>query len=153
MAAGLADTLRNTIEGHVPNLQAIREDQAAGPGRPGGWSRKEELGHLIDSATINRVRVMLAANQNGFRGDDYDQEACVRLHGYQELPWLTLIEFWAASNSMLARAVGRIPDGRLAAQCIIGRHEPMSLRALIESYMAHMQHHLDHILRETGPAA
>jgi hypothetical protein len=149
----LGDALRNTIERYAPGLQAIREDQAATPGRPGGWSRKEELGHLIDSVTINRVRVVLAATRNGLRGDDYDQEDCVRLNGYQELPWGTLVEFWEASNAMLARAVSRIPDDSLAAQCTIGRHEPITLRALIESYIAHMEHHLNHILGEIGSPA
>ncbi len=127
-------------------MRAIGEERAGAPGRPGGWSRKEELGHLIDSATINRVRVMLAVAQNGVRGVDYDQEACVRLQGYQELPWGMLIEFWEASNAMLARAVSRIPDDRIEAQCTIGRYDPMTLRALIESYIEHMQHHLEHIL-------
>ncbi len=91
---------------------------------------------------------MLAATRGGFQGDDYDQEGCVALNGYEELPWRELVEFWQASNSMMALAVSRIWAERLGAPCTIGTHEPLALSALIESYIAHMQHHLDHILKD-----
>ncbi len=94
---------------------------------------------------MNRVRIAAAVTEDGFEGLSYNQDACVRLLGYQDLPWRTLVDFWRASNMMLARAVSRIPDGRLAARCVIGTHEPMTLAALIEDYVAHMRRHLDHI--------
>jgi hypothetical protein len=48
---------------------------------------------------------------------------------------------------MLGRVVKRIPDERLEASCRIGSDAPVTLRFLIEDYILHMQHHLDHILR------
>jgi hypothetical protein len=49
-------------------------------------------------------------------------------------------------NEALARTIERIPDERLSAQCTINQGAPVSLGFLIEDYVLHMQHHLDHIL-------
>src|ERR1700733_7053455 len=55
--SSLADLLRTAINDADPRLLAITESAAAeNPLTPGGWSRKQELGHLIDSAVNNRVR-------------------------------------------------------------------------------------------------
>jgi hypothetical protein len=35
---------------------------------------------------------------------------------------------------------------RLDAQCVIGANPPVTLGFVIEDYVLHMQHHLDHIL-------
>jgi hypothetical protein len=61
----LAVVLQQTIDRELPLLQALTEEQALVPGKtaPGkadGWSRKEELGHLIDSAANNHIRFVLA---------------------------------------------------------------------------------------------
>jgi hypothetical protein len=42
--------------------------------------------------------------------------------------------------------VKRIPEERLAASCVISEGAPVTLRFIIEDYILHMQHHLDHIL-------
>ena len=70
----------------------------------------------------------------------------MRAHGYHELPWLSLLDTWRQHNELLARLVKRIPEERLAASCRIGSDDPVTLRFLIEDYVLHMQHHLDHIL-------
>ena len=57
---------------------------------PEHWSRKQELGHLVDSAANNHVRIVRAALEAEFRGAPYDQQGWVRTHGYQELPWPSL---------------------------------------------------------------
>jgi len=79
-------------------------------------------------------------------GPGYDQDAWVRSHGYHELPWLSLIDTWRQHNALLVQMVKRIPEERLAAPCVIGGASPVTLGFVIEDYILHMQHHLDHIL-------
>jgi hypothetical protein len=70
----------------------------------------------------------------------------VELGGYVDTDWTELVELWTRANEALARAIVRIPSVRLSAQCKVGDGSPVSLDFLIEDYMLHMQHHLDHIL-------
>jgi hypothetical protein len=70
----------------------------------------------------------------------------VRVHGYHEMPWLTLLDSWRQHNELLSRLVKRIPEERLTVPCRIGSADAVTLRFLIEDYVLHMQHHLDHIL-------
>jgi hypothetical protein len=112
------------------------------------WSRKEELGHLIDSASNNHLRFVRASLEPEFHGPSYDQNGSVKLHGYQELAWTDLVKFWQSYNRLLAELVKRIPEDKLQTPCTIGNGPAVTLRFVIEDYVAHMQHHLDHILRK-----
>jgi len=139
--------LRRTIESELPNLRALDSDRvSAHPKGPTSWSPKQELGHLIDSAANNHIRFVRAALEGGYRGPSYKQEEWVRIHGYQDLPWDFLVTFWFQYNTLLASLVEHIPPDKFSAMCTIGDSEPGSLRFVIEDYVRHMQHHLDHIL-------
>jgi hypothetical protein len=56
------------------------------------------------------------------------------------------IDSWRQHNELLLRLVKRIPEERLTVPCRIGTAYSVTLRFLIEDYVLHMQHHLDHIL-------
>jgi hypothetical protein len=147
MAQDLGERLKKTIQEEGPKLRAIPETTAATrPGTGEGWSRKQELGHLIDSATNNRVRFIVAALNRNYTGPTYDGRGWVELGGYADTLWVDLVELWSRLNEALARTIERIPNERLSTQCKIGEGGPVSLEFLIEDYVLHMQHHLDHIL-------
>ena len=147
MPENLAQSLDQALAFESVNLRVLNDEQAAiRPSGPDSWSRKEELGHLIDSAVNNHVRFLRASLENQYAGPPYDQDGWVRAHGYHELPWLSLLDTWRMHNELLSRVVKRIPADRLAAPCRIGSAAPVTLQFLIEDYILHMQHHLDHIL-------
>lgn len=150
MPEDLAHSLQQAVDREAVLLQGIPEREASLKPGPKAWSPKEELGHLIDSATNNHVRFVRASLEPEFRGLGYEQDAWVSLHGYHEMPWADLVDFWRRYNSFLAAVVRRIPEGVLARKCVVGNSSPVTLQFLIEDYILHMQHHLDHILkRET----
>jgi hypothetical protein len=142
MPKDLSLLLRETIECELPNLQALTDLQAP---KPGGWSRKEELGHLIDSATNNHIRFVLGTVNGEFRGPGYAQDSWVAAHGYRDLAWSDLTDLWYRYNALLAHLVERIPEEHMNNRCVVGSGD-VTLRFLIEDYVRHMQHHLDHIL-------
>ena len=113
---------------------------------PGKWSPKEELGHLIDSAANNHIRFVRGALEAEFRGPGYAQDDWVRLHGYGDMPWETIVNVWFQYNTLLAILVKRIPEDRLATRCFIGAGPPVTLGFVIEDYILHMQHHIDQLL-------
>src|SRR5689334_20169362 len=97
----LSQSLRDAIAAEEPRLRSISEQAASSAPTPGAWSRKQELGHLIDSATNNRVRFVKGALENGLSGPSYDGEGWVALGGYNEMPWSSLIDLWKALNDAL----------------------------------------------------
>ncbi len=147
MPQQLAHSLVQAIERELPALRVITEAEAGRKPAPGKWSQKEELGHLLDSAANNHLRFVRASLEPEFRGPGYEQDAWVSLHGYHEMVWEDLVDFWQRYNRFLAHLVRRIPADRLPRQCVVGQGKPVTLRFLIEDYILHMQHHLDHILR------
>jgi hypothetical protein len=146
MPKDLTLLLRETIEREVPHLRALTDEAAAqNDGRPGSWTRKEELGHLIDSATNNHIRFALASIDGEFRGQGYSQDKWVEAHGYRELEWRALVDFWYQYNALLAHLIERIPEEHMDNRCVIG-WGVVTLRFVIEDYVVHIQHHLDHVL-------
>jgi hypothetical protein len=153
MSQNLAKRLADSVARELPALRSIAEDRAAKPAREGAWSQKQELGHLIDSATNNHVRFVRASLEPEFHGPSYDGDGWVARHGYGELPWTMLVDFWERYNRLLVELVARIPEERLSTRCTVGDSAQVTLGFLIEDYIAHMQHHLDHILDRQKPTA
>ncbi len=147
MPEHLAQSLERAVNAELPHLQKISERDAGEKPAPGKWSQKEELGHLIDSASNNHQRFVRASAEPTYRGPGYQQEFWVSTHGYQEMPWTELLEFWKGYNRFLVRLVRRLPESVMAHQCVVGDSRPVTLQFLIEDYVLHMQHHLDHILQ------
>jgi hypothetical protein len=138
--------LRQTIDRELPNLLEVSDEQAAqARGGPDKWTAKEELGHLIDSAVNNHMRFVLATIDGEFRGQGYAQDLWVRAHGYRDLPWKGLVDLWYHYNVLIAHLAGRIPEEHMDNRCVIG-WGVVTLRFVMEDYVLHMRHHLDHVL-------
>ena len=104
----LSVRLRTVANRELNHLRAV-EDPEASVRPASGWSRKEELGHLVDSAANNHARFVRASFESPYRDPGYDQNAWVRVHAYHELPWSELVGFWHAYNLLLAHLVERVP--------------------------------------------
>lgn len=128
------------------SLLEVAEDVVGLPWREGGWTRKQVLGHMIDSAANNHQRFVRASLDGSYVGPFYAQEGWVAAHGYGELPWVTLLAWWQTYHEMLKTVVERIPEEKLGVECRVGDNEPVTLRFLIEDYIAHQRHHLGQIL-------
>jgi hypothetical protein len=150
MPSQLSRVFRQRLEQAATRLSAIGEQQAAEAFRPGGWLRKEVLGHLLDSAANNHQRFVRATIDGHYEGPGYQQEAWVRLHGYAEIPWSALLSSWRDRNAVLVRIVERIPEERLNASCTIGDGSPVTLQFVIEDYLRHLDHHVDQIVGAAG---
>ncbi len=148
MPQELAQSLASLIQTELPHLRAVSGAQALErTAAPGSWSRKEELGHLIDSAVNNHVRFVRASIEPRFEGPGYAQNDWVAAHGYHHWPWPALIEIWEQHNRALVPVLRSIAPDKLATPCKIGSADPVTLGFVIEDYVLHAQHHLDHILR------
>jgi hypothetical protein len=146
ISCGLAAELRQRIDREFTQLNALSEEAASTLPPAGGWSPKEELGHLIDSAVNNHARFVIGAIGPEMRGPGYAQDDWVRFHGYQQLPWNRIVAWWYAHNEILVEVISRLPEDRLASSCYIGKYPAQTLHFVVQDYGVHLQHHVDHLL-------
>lgn len=141
----LSAKLLSVVESAEPRLRKISAADSAQPLRSGGWSRKQVLGHLIDSASNNHQRFVRAAQQPSLEFPAYDQEGNVRLQAPQEADWMLLVSLWAAYNRYLAHVIARLPASKLETPCRIGSGERVTLGFIAEDYVTHLVHHLKQV--------
>jgi hypothetical protein len=145
MPAELATDFANAIAEIESALFATPGILADVPWRAGGWTRKQIVGHLLDSATNNRQRFVRAALDGSYCGPQYEQQQWIDAHGYADQPWAKLLAWWKCEQEILVAVVSRIPAERLGALCVVGEDVPVTLEFLIRNYLSHQRGHLDQI--------
>jgi len=150
MSATPSPSFRQQIAAVHHHLSSVSEHDSQLPVRDGGWSRKEVLGHLIDSALNNHQRFVRASLDGAYDGPSYQQQAWVAIHGYATMPWNVLLEHWRSHNELLCEVVDRIPEDRLEAPCRVGGSAPVTLRFLVQDYLTHLHHHVSQIVQRTA---
>src|SRR5215831_775072 len=90
---------------NVDRLTQIGEAAASVPRAPGKWSRKQVLGHLVDSAANNHQRFVRLQLVSRIDLPGYDQDAWVHVQRYQDRPWLEIIQLWQTYNAQLAALI------------------------------------------------
>jgi hypothetical protein len=141
----LSEKLLSLIEAAEPRLREISAIESGKPVLSGGWSRKQVIGHLIDSASNNHQRFVRAALQPSLDFPRYDQEGNVRVQAPQEADWQLLVSLWAAYNRYLAHIIVRLPDSKIETPCRIGSGDPVPLGFVATDYVTHLVHHLKQI--------
>jgi hypothetical protein len=153
----LASALTSIVEAAAARMLTIADDVAGKPRAAGKWSRKQIVGHLIDSAVNNQARFVRAQMQQDLVFDGYDQEAWVRVQRYEQQPWVELVRAWQVYNAQVAAIM------RTASQAEIDRARSphnldrigfkslppgreATLGFLMRDYVDHLQHHVAQVL-------
>lgn len=134
----LLDSVPERLQVISPSLVEMKPDQSK-------WSRKEELGHLLDSAANNHQRIVRAQLEDKPSMPGYEQTRWVALHDYQHRDWNELIALWKALNRQLLAAAEAVPESAWSRTLTVHGSEPITLQFVFEDYIAHMVHHLEHI--------
>ena len=142
---GLSERLLSLVEAAEPRLREISETESTQPVLAGGWSRKQVIGHLIDSASNNHQRFVRAALQTSLDFPGYDQGGSVRVQAVQDADWQLLVALWAAYNRYLAHVIARLPASKLETVCRIGSGDAVTLDFLATDYLTHLGHHLNQL--------
>ena len=90
---------------------------------------------------------MRAATEPGFHGPGYAQNTWADIHAYQEMPWNTIVDFRHQYNTFLAGLIGQLPADKMNTLCHIGNSPAVTLEYVIQDYLKHLQHHVDHLLQ------
>ena len=144
------ERLRFAIRTLPPILFAFSEAQSEQRPYTERWSKKEVIGHLIDSASNNHqrfVRGQIAAGQH-FPG--YAQEQWVRFQNYQAARWHDLIDLWRAYNTHVLHVIQCMSGEGQRATCRVGSGNEITLAELVIDYVDHLEHHLRKMLGKWG---
>ena len=126
-------------------LSEISDEEFATKPDPAAWSKKEILGHLIDSATHNHHRFVRTQFEY-IPKISYDGDQWVNHSRYQSMSTDHLIRFWETYNRHIAEVVRLIPEEMLERTCDSGDPEMRTLGWLIEDYVVHLEHHLHQLV-------
>ena len=129
----------------LPGLFAqFSEEELCRSPEPGKWSKKQILGHLIDSATNNHQRLI----RGQFEDDPlifYDQDKWNEYSYHDKIPSSQLISFWYFYNKHLAALAKEIPREHWKRPCRMGGTVTVSLEFVFDDYVKHLEHHLKQI--------
>jgi hypothetical protein len=129
----------------APRFRSISASEASRPIAPGKWSRKEIVGHLVDSAVNNHQRFVRALLADSLEFPGYAQNLWVSCQGYADEDWETLVDLWGLLNRHIAHLVGRIPEAKRSTPCRIGGNSVLTLEALVADYIRHVEHHVGQV--------
>ena len=144
--AGAIERLGVLLEEMPKRLLEIDETKAGEPAPGMRWSRKEIVGHLIDSCGNNHQRFVRAQYQPKMSFPRYVQDQWIAAQGYGERPWAEIVELWQKYNRHLLHVMRRVPASALGNVCIVAEDEPSTLGHHMVDYVDHMEHHLQQAL-------
>jgi hypothetical protein len=122
-------------------LQRIPESEFGYKPSPGKWSKKEIIGHLIDSATNNHHRFIRIQYEDR-PVLSYDQDRWNILSAYGDMDSNHLINFWQLYNRHLLHIIRQIPKENLNQTGLLKSGEELTLAFYINDYVKHIEHHL-----------
>ena len=143
----LGEAISYTIREVDPVLRKISDENASIKPVKGGWSKKEILGHLIDSASNNHQRFVRAALNEAQNFPPYNQDKWVDVQKYNEREWEELINLFVTLNNNISSVLEVIPGEAVNNLCNIGKENMVSLEFLTNDYLRHLKHHLDVIVK------
>jgi hypothetical protein len=153
----LARGLERTVRDASDVLARVSEQDSELRPAPGKWSRKEIIGHLIDSAANNHARFVRARERDDLDFEGYDQDAWERAQEYQREPWQQLLVLWKTYNLHVAHVMRCVPRAELErprarhsldriAWKLVPADRPATLEYLMRDYVGHLEHHVRHAL-------
>ena len=142
----VSEKIRETISAAKPKLLKISSGLASKKSSSTSWSKKEILGHLIDSASNNHQRFVRGAQNTAIDFPVYKQDPWVEVQHYNDMEWTSLIELFYQYNYHISRVIEFLPEESLNNFCNIGKENPAALKFVIEDYLRHLNHHLEKIL-------
>lgn len=149
MMQKIAGQLEEIITQHLENLKSLPEEKMNIKPSPGKWSKKEIIGHLIDSAQSN-IRRFVIAQYEDTPTIVYNQDKWVRIANYQHWNNATIINLWFLLNKQICEILKNTNNAVAQRQCMT--QELHSIEWLAGDYIKHLLHHLHQVL-ELEPVA
>jgi hypothetical protein len=139
----IAFELKSVIDKHIAALRAIPEEKMAYKPSPAKWSKKEILGHMVDSAQ-NNIRRFIVAQYEENPAIVYNQDKWVAISNYQQYDTGDIVTLWHLLNKHVVVILENMPKEMKQRQCQTGSLH--TIEWLAGDYVKHLRHHLHQVL-------
>jgi hypothetical protein len=141
------EQLNNIVTVYPGKFLSLPEDDISFKQVAGKWSKKEIIGHLIDSAQ-NNIRRFVTAQYQTNPYVVYNQNEWVAVQNYQQYNTTALITLWELLNKHIIIILQNMPAEKYQQQCNTGidKEELHTIEFLATDYIAHCLHHLKQIV-------
>lgn len=145
----ISSKLRAVIEQYYPLLKAVDDKEFSSKPNPEKWSKKEELGHLIDSAQNNIQRFIRVQYEEQVH-IMYHPDNWVMMNDYQHKETKDVIELWYLLNKQIISILEKIPADKYDALMCFSKDATIrhSVEFIAEDYVQHLTHHLESIVKD-----
>ena len=128
-------------------LKTTHRQKLAAKPKPTQWSKKEILGHLIDSARYNLSRFTeIHIKPKPYQVIDYEQDELVLENDYQRAEPKDLTMLWVSLNKQIIQVIKKQTEKTLQIQAKLPSQETTNLLFLINDYLEHMEYHVKQII-------
>ena len=140
--------LNQLVTEYAAKFNAIHDSEFSNKPLPNKWSKKEVLGHLIDSAQNNLRRFICGQYESTPPKIVYDQDYWVKANNYQQTDGKEVIATWKLINTRIATILETMPASSYPKECDTGKNSVSlhSLEWLAVDYVKHLKHHLNQII-------
>jgi DinB superfamily len=145
-----AKILQQTLNKALPLLKSITKEMAAEKPLPHKWSKKEIIGHLIDSACNNHQKMVRTQFQKHLDFVGYQQDEWVAIQQYQQADWSKMLKIWLAYNLQIVHLLKTVSKKSLKNTLSIDGKGHYTLAFIMQDYVVHLEHHLNVILPNAG---
>ena len=148
----LAKDIEQVSHAAYEELIGLSEKEVQKHPAASGWSPKEIIGHLIDSASNNHQRWVRLQISERLSFPDYgdDNDRWVRIQQYETQDWKFLIGLWRQFNLHMSSIVKYVDKACLANAWIVDENTSHTLSELMVDYPLHLKEHLEQIRRVLG---
>ena len=139
-----ARELRQIISEYEIKIKAIPESELSAKPLPHKWSKKEVVGHLIDSAQNNLRRFICGQYEIQPPVIVYQQDFWVETNQYQQMPSSDILQLWKLLNQRICEVLENMPEANYTKECNTGSLH--TLEWLASDYVKHLKHHINQII-------
>ena len=132
---------------YFKKFSELSEQEFSAKPNPSKWSRKEVVGHLIDSAQ-NNLRRFIVGQYEVEPHIIYEQEAWVNSNNYQQTKKEDVIQLWRLMNLQICSVLSSMPQEKYSFLCNTGRDTPnlRTIEWLAIDYVKHLKHHINQVI-------
>jgi F0F1-type ATP synthase delta subunit len=143
--------LNSIVEEFAGKFSQFSETELAEKPNPSKWSKKEVIGHLIDSGQNNLRRFIVGQHETESLKIVYDQDFWVAANNYQKMAGADVISLWRLVNGQIANVLSGMSKEFYSKTCNTAKNgeQLRTLEWLAKDYVKHLKHHLNQVIKNS----
>lgn len=145
----VVEELNSIVTEFVEKISGFSEEELSNKPIPNKWSKKEVVGHLIDSGQNNLRRFIVGQYESSPPKIIYEQDFWVKAVSYQKMKGRDVIDLWRLVNTQIANVLSEMDIRNYANTCDTSKdaEQLRTLEWLAVDYVKHLKHHLNQVIK------